>query len=74
MYPLAVASLVPPGITLLLMGVIVLVYFAVADWLYVARLAGYLAIVEWDCSSLREPEAVAPAVIERRFCRNLGFR
>ena len=64
MYPLAVASLVPPGITLLLMGVIVLVYFAVADWLYVARLAGYLAIVEWDCSSLREPEAVAPAVIE----------
>ena len=62
-YPLAVASLVPPGVTLALMGVILLVYFAVADWLYVARLAGYLILVEWDRSSLLEPEA-APAGIE----------
>jgi hypothetical protein len=59
-YPLAVAALVPPGVTLVLMGVILLVYFAVADWLYVARLAGYLAVVEWDHSPLPEPEAVAP--------------
>ena len=62
-YPLAVASLVPPGVTLALMGVILLVYFAVADWLYLARLAGYLTLVEWDRSSLLEPEA-APAGIE----------
>jgi hypothetical protein len=64
MYPLAVASLVPPGITLLLMGLIVLVYFAVADWLYLARLAGYLAVMEWDRSSLVEPETGTPALIE----------
>jgi hypothetical protein len=63
-YPLAIASLVPPGITLALMGVILLVYFAVADWLYVARLAGYLRIVEWDRSPLPEPEAAATAGTE----------
>lgn len=64
MYPLAVASLVPPAVTLALMGVITLVYFAVADWLYVARLAGYLAVVEWDRIPLQEPEVMAPVVIQ----------
>ena len=62
MYPFAVASLVPPGVTLTLIGIITLLYLAVADWLYVARLAGYLALVEWDRISLLEPEAVAPAI------------
>jgi hypothetical protein len=61
-YPLAVASLVPPGVTLALMAVILLAYFAVADWLYVARLAGYLAIVEWDRSSLLEPQAASKGI------------
>lgn len=64
MYPLAVASLVPPAVTLALMGLITLVYFAVADYLYIARLAGYLAIVEWDRSPVQEPEAVVPTLIE----------
>jgi len=63
MYPLAAASLIPPGITLLLMGVITLGYLAVADWLYIARLAGYLAVVEWDRNPLQEPEVVPPIVI-----------
>jgi len=63
-YPLALASLIPPGITLLLMGLVVLAYFAIADYLYVARLAGYLAVVEWDRSSPVEPDAVAPAGME----------
>jgi hypothetical protein len=62
-YPLALASLIPPGITLLLMVLVLLAYFAVADYLYLARLAGYLAIVEWDRASLLQPEIVAPAVI-----------
>ncbi len=64
MYPLAVASLVPPLVTLALMAAITFVYFAVADWLYVARLAGYLAIVEWDRTTSQEPEVVAPLVIQ----------
>jgi hypothetical protein len=55
MYPLAVASLVPPAVTLLLMAAITLAYFAVADWLYVARLAAYLAVFEWDRAPLPEP-------------------
>jgi hypothetical protein len=63
-YPLALASLIPPGITLLLMGVVVLAYCAVADYLYIARLAGYLTLVEWDRSLFLEPEAVAPTRIE----------
>jgi len=32
--------------------------------LYVARLAGYLAVVEWDRTPLPEPEVVAPVVIQ----------
>jgi len=64
MYPLAIASLVPPAVTLVLMAAITLAYFAVADWLYVARLAGYLAVVEWDRTPLPEPEVVAPVVIQ----------
>ena len=63
-YPLALASLIPPGITLLLMGLVVLAYFAVADYLYLARLAAYLAVVEWDRSSPAEPGAVALAGIK----------
>ena len=59
MYPLLVAALVPPGVTLLLMGLIALAYFAVADYLYVARLAGYLAVAEWDRLPQLEPEAVS---------------
>ncbi len=54
MYPVAVASLVPPAVTLALMGAVTLVYFAVADWLYVARLAGYLSLVEWGRRPVQE--------------------
>ena len=54
MYPLAVASLVPAGVTLILMGIVTLGYFAVADFLYVARLAGYLSILEWDRSPVSD--------------------
>jgi hypothetical protein len=61
MYPLSVASLVPAGITLILMGLVILAYFAVADYLYVARLAGYLAVVEWDRSPDRDAEPVVQA-------------
>lgn len=63
MYPLAVASLIPPGVTLALIGIITLLYLAVADWLYIARLAGYLAVVEWDRSPLPDPEVVAMILI-----------
>ena len=59
MYPLAVASLVPPGVTLILMALVVLAYIAAADFLYVARLAAYVAIVEWDRTPAAECEVAA---------------
>jgi hypothetical protein len=62
-YPLALASLIPPGITLLLMALVLLAYCAVADYLHLARLAGYLAVVEWDRASPLQPGIVAPAAI-----------
>lgn len=48
MYPLSLASLLPGRATLLLLALVTLVYFAVADFLYVTRLAAYVAAVEWD--------------------------
>jgi len=62
MYPLSVASLVPASITLTLMGLVILAYCAVADYLYVARLAGYLAVVQWDRSPDRDAEPVTQVV------------
>lgn len=44
--PLGLIPLVPWRLALLAMIVITLAYFAVADWLYVARLAGYVCIAE----------------------------
>jgi hypothetical protein len=57
MYPLSLASLVPGRVTLLLLALVTLVYFAVVDFLYIARLAAYIAAVEWD----RRPPEPAPA-------------
>ena len=61
-YPLALASLIPPGITLLLMAFVLLAYFAVADYLYLARLAGYLAIVERDSNPRSALETAVPVL------------
>jgi len=46
MFPLSLAAIVPPAFVLLGMLVITLVYLAIADSLYIGRLAGYAAIVE----------------------------
>ena len=64
MYPLSVASLVPAGVTLTLMALVTLAYLAIADWLYVARLAGYVSVVEWDRSPAKPEEVVTPIMIE----------
>jgi|SRR5579872_1366076 hypothetical protein len=42
-------------------AIITLVYFAVADWLYMARLSGYLFIAETPESLLRPGTPVAPS-------------
>lgn len=62
MYPLSLANLVPASVTLSLMGMVTLVYCAVADYLHVARLAGYVSLVEWDRSPKPVAEILAPLV------------
>jgi hypothetical protein len=57
MYPLSLATLVPASVMLSLMALVTLAYFAVADYLHVARLAGYVSLVEWD----RSPKPIEAA-------------
>jgi hypothetical protein len=45
-FPLALATALPGGVTFFLIFLITLSYFAVVDYLYVARLAAYVYIVE----------------------------
>jgi hypothetical protein len=45
-FPLAFVQVVPSRIVIASMIVVTLTYFAVADWLYMARLAGYVFIAE----------------------------
>ena len=44
--PLAFLQVAPPRLVLACVIVLILVYFAVADWLYMVRLAGYVCIAE----------------------------
>jgi len=55
---LSLADKVPPAATVFLLAVITLAYFAAVDFLYIARLAAYVAIDESDRTP--PPVAVAP--------------
>lgn len=46
---LSLAGKAPPAVTLFLLAVIMLAYAAAVDFLYIARLAAYIAIHEEDC-------------------------
>lgn len=45
-FPLALVQVVPLRLVIAAMILVTLAYFAVADWLYMARLAGYVCIAE----------------------------
>ena len=45
-FPLSLMQVVPGRIVLLAVAMLSLVYFALVDWLYVARMAGYVCIIE----------------------------
>jgi hypothetical protein len=45
-FPLSLAGLLPVGFVITVVAILALVYFAIVDTLYVARLAGYVAILE----------------------------
>jgi hypothetical protein len=71
--PLAFIPLVPWRVAVLAMIFITLVYFAVADWLYMARLAGYVCIVEMTdemFAPLPPPVPVAPTPLHTSIDRD----
>jgi hypothetical protein len=53
--PLATVGFLPGRLILLAMIVVTLVYLAIADWLYMARLAGYVCIAELPEALLNPP-------------------
>jgi len=57
--PLSLAHIVPARAVLAAVVLVTVAYFAVADWLYIARLAGYVCIVEMP-EELLAPVAPAP--------------
>ncbi len=60
--PLGFAGVLPWRLIVLGVGFVTVAYFAVADWLYTARLAGYVCIAETPETLLR-PVPPAPPVL-----------
>jgi hypothetical protein len=60
--PVGLLPVVPGRLVLLLVIFLALVYFAVADWLYMARLAGYICILEMPevVPALLSPQPTLP--------------
>jgi len=55
-FPLGFAGILPPGVVLGGVILVTLLYFAVADFLYVGRLAAYVAILELpETTATRQP-------------------
>ncbi|HTS38804.1 MAG TPA: hypothetical protein VMH04_24230 [Candidatus Solibacter sp.] len=65
--PLGFLPLLPWRLVVVSMILITLVYFALADWLYTARLAGYVCIAELPEEMLRPP--VLPLPVPSCACR-----
>jgi len=57
--PLAFIQLVPARVIIAIIIVLALAYFAIVDWLYMARLAGYVCITEMP-SAMATPVPLAP--------------
>ncbi len=58
--PIGFAGVVPWRLVVAVMILVTLVYFALADWLYMARLAGYVFIVEMPEALLSPPPVARP--------------
>ncbi len=59
-FPLGFSAVLPPGVVLASVLLVTLIYFAVADFLYVGRLASYVAIVEMPESPVSAKAAPPP--------------
>jgi hypothetical protein len=69
--PLGLARILPGRVILLAIILVSLVYFAVADWLYVARLAGYVCIAEMpEAISAPQPPPIPPEPVQSSIDRD----
>lgn len=69
--PLGLAGILPGRLILGLVMVVTVAYFAVADWLYMARLAGYVCIAEApEVVQVREQPPISPAPLETSIDRD----
>lgn len=63
-FPLAFASILPVGLVLGGVLFVTLLYFAVVDWLYVGRLAAYIAILELpEAETIVTKDVATPPVV-----------
>ncbi|MCU1301112.1 MAG: hypothetical protein JWQ87_1396 [Candidatus Sulfotelmatobacter sp.] len=61
--PLAFIQFVPPRLVIAVVILLTLAYFAIVDWLYIARLAGYLCIAEMpDAPPVLAPLPAPPSM------------
>ena len=60
--PLALAGILPWRLTMLGVVLLTLSYLAVADWLYTARLAGFVCIAEIPDALLAPPPLPVPTI------------
>jgi len=59
--PLALAAVLPWRLVVLGVVLVTLAYLAVADWLYIARLAGYVCLAEIPDALLAPPPPIIPS-------------
>jgi hypothetical protein len=61
--PLGFAQIIPWRLVVVVMILMTLAYFALADWLYMARLAGYVCIAEMPEALWVPPPMPSPPVV-----------
>jgi hypothetical protein len=65
------AGILPGRLIVIPLILVTLAYFAVADWLYIARLAGYVCIAEApEVVQAVEPPPVPPVPVETTIDRD----
>jgi hypothetical protein len=70
-FPLGLARVLPGRVVLLAIVLVTLAYFAVADWLYIARLGGYVCIAEMpEAMAISHPPTIPTAPVQASIDRD----
>jgi hypothetical protein len=68
--PLAFIQVAPARLLIAIVILITLAYFAIVDWLYIARLAAYICIAETPVASISSASVFVPPVAGQHFPQN----